>query len=176
LAFYFNLCPYNKVHALGGVPTLVLMLSPSNYMAADDEKGKKKKGKKPKAAAPEIVRGIVNASGVLRVLSFEDFIKPVIVECGAIPVGLGAVQVETRVRSAWLRRFKLKDEATAFSVSSFAFNPLRPCDRALAKMIEMKGKKWNLNMDAYNNAVAGGLLRTSTRPTLNRLLLLRTSV
>jgi len=156
LAGFFYFCPYNKVHALGGVPALVLMLSSSNYMAANDEKGKKKKGKKPKAAVPEIVRGIVNASGVLRILSFEDFIKPVIVECGAIPVGLRALQVETRIKSAWWQRFKLKDEATAFSVSSFAFDSLRPCDRALAKMIEMKGKKWNLNMDAYNNAVAGG--------------------
>jgi len=55
------------------------------------------------------MRGIVNASGALRLLSFEDSVKPAIMACGAV--------------------------------------------NGLAALVEMKGKRWNLNMDSYNNAI-----------------------
>jgi hypothetical protein len=92
-----------KVHALGGVPPLAALLIPPEAEAG----GKKKKKAPP--VPPEVMRGIVNASGALRLLSFEDYIKPDIMACDAV-VGL-------------------------------------------AKLVKMKGKKWNLNMDAYNNAI-----------------------
>jgi len=96
-----------EVHALGGVPALVALLSPP---AADDTGGKKtKKKKKPPPLSPEVMRGIVNASGALRLLSFEDSVKPAIMACGAV--------------------------------------------NGLAALVEMKGKRWNLNMDSYNNAI-----------------------
>ena len=92
-----------ELHALGGVAPLVALLTPP----VDDAGGKKKK--KPAPVPPEVMRGIINAAAALRLLSFEDRIKPDIVSAGAIP--------------------------------------------GLAKLVEMKGKKWNLNMDAYDAAV-----------------------
>lgn len=91
-----------EASALGAVPALTSLLTPPKAEGG----GKKKKAP---AVPPEVMRGIINAAGALRLMSFDDSIKHKIMTAGAV--------------------------------------------EGLAKLVEMKGKKWNLNMDAYNHAV-----------------------